>query len=285
MLELNLALDQLADERFVDSTAWRAGTLRIYLGAAPGVGKTFAMLNEGWRGRDRGTDVVVGYVETHGRPSTAEQIGELEVVPRRKHRRTAASTFEEMDVDAILARQPERGAGRRARAHERARVAQREAVAGRRGAARRRHRRDLHRQHPAPRVGERRRRADHRASSSARRCPTRSCARADQIELVDMTPEALRRRMAHGNIYTAREGRRRARPTTSGSATSPRSASSRCCGSPTRSTKRCRSTGSAHGITEQWETRERVVVAVTGAPGGEHLIRRAARMAQRPTAS
>ena len=59
------------------------GKLRIYLGAAPGVGKTFAMLNEGRRRRDRGTDVVVGYVETHGRPNTAAQLEDLEVVPRR----------------------------------------------------------------------------------------------------------------------------------------------------------------------------------------------------------
>ena len=96
------------------------GQLRIYLGAAPGVGKTFAMLNEGRRRHERGTDVVVGFVETHGRPHTAEQIGDLEVVPRRKLEYRGA-TFEEMDVDAILARQPEVGARRRARAHERAR--------------------------------------------------------------------------------------------------------------------------------------------------------------------
>ena len=82
------------------------GTLRIYLGAAPGVGKTFAMLGEGRRRAERGTDVVVGFVETHGREKTAEQIGDLEVVPRRRveYRDT---TFEEMDVDAILARRPE----------------------------------------------------------------------------------------------------------------------------------------------------------------------------------
>ena len=59
------------------------GQLRVYLGAAPGVGKTYAMLNEGWRRHERGTDVVVGYVETHGRPNTADQIRDLECVPRR----------------------------------------------------------------------------------------------------------------------------------------------------------------------------------------------------------
>ena len=58
------------------------GTLRIYLGAAPGVGKTYAMLSEGWRRAERGSDVVVGYVETHGRIQTAQQLRDLEVVPR-----------------------------------------------------------------------------------------------------------------------------------------------------------------------------------------------------------
>src|SRR5580704_7502341 len=66
------------------------GRLRIYLGAAPGVGKTFAMLNEGRRRHARGTDVVVGLVETHGRENTAAQLGD----------------FEDMDVDAIIARHP-----------------------------------------------------------------------------------------------------------------------------------------------------------------------------------
>src|SRR5215475_1932436 len=81
------------------------GELRIYLGAAPGVGKTFAMLNEGRRRHERGTDVVVGIVETHGRARTAEQIGSLEVVPRRVIDYRGAK-LEEMDVDAILRRHP-----------------------------------------------------------------------------------------------------------------------------------------------------------------------------------
>src|SRR4029453_17716190 len=81
------------------------GTLRVYLGAAPGVGKTFAMLNEGRRRKERGTDVVVGYVETHGRSHTAEQIGDLQVVPRTVITYRGAA-LEEMDVDAVLARRP-----------------------------------------------------------------------------------------------------------------------------------------------------------------------------------
>ena len=62
------------------------GKLRLYLGAAPGVGKTYAMLNEGWRRKERGTDVVVGWVDTHGRKQTAEQLRDLEVLPRKPDR-------------------------------------------------------------------------------------------------------------------------------------------------------------------------------------------------------
>ncbi len=82
------------------------GSLRIYLGAAPGVGKTYAMLNEGRRRRERGEDVVVGLFETHGRRPTAEQVGDLEVIPRKavEYRGT---TLEELDVDAVLARRPD----------------------------------------------------------------------------------------------------------------------------------------------------------------------------------
>jgi two-component system, OmpR family, sensor histidine kinase KdpD len=82
------------------------GKLRVYLGAAPGVGKTFAMLNEGRRRHDRGTDVVIGFVETHARRLTSAQIGELEVVARKSLDYRGAE-FEEMDVDAVLARKPE----------------------------------------------------------------------------------------------------------------------------------------------------------------------------------
>jgi len=80
--------------------------LRIYIGAAPGVGKTCAMLREAHALRARGGDVVVGLVETYGRPDTDAQVRDLEIVPRRKIAYRGA-TLEEMDVDAILARKPE----------------------------------------------------------------------------------------------------------------------------------------------------------------------------------
>jgi len=81
------------------------GSLRIYLGAAPGVGKTYAMLNAGYRRAQRGADVVVAFVETHRRAQTAEQLRDLPVIARTVviHR---DAQFEEMDLDAVLARRP-----------------------------------------------------------------------------------------------------------------------------------------------------------------------------------
>ena len=113
------------------------GELRIYLGAAPGVGKTFAMLDEGHRRAERGTDVVIAYVETHGRPHTEAQIGDLEVIPRARlpYRGTF---FEEMDVDAVLARAPEVALVDELAHTNVPGSAHAEALAGRRGAARRR---------------------------------------------------------------------------------------------------------------------------------------------------
>src|SRR5881628_3333679 len=84
----------------------RRGELRIYLGAAPGVGKTFAMLGEAHRRASRGTDVVLGLVETHGRRRTAEQLAGLELIPRREVA-YRGGTLTEFDVDAALERAPE----------------------------------------------------------------------------------------------------------------------------------------------------------------------------------
>ncbi len=92
-------------EVFKALVARRMARLKIYLGAAPGVGKTYAMLREAHEARLRGEDVVVGIVETHGRAETAQQTAEHEIVPRKRvdYRGTA---LEEMDLDAIIARRP-----------------------------------------------------------------------------------------------------------------------------------------------------------------------------------
>src|SRR6202022_2560004 len=82
------------------------GVLRVYLGSAAGVGKTYAMLNEGHRRAERGADVVVAFAETHGRPHTAALLDGLEIIPRIPvpYR---GSVFEEMALDAVLARKPQ----------------------------------------------------------------------------------------------------------------------------------------------------------------------------------
>src|SRR5262245_32074460 len=86
-----------------DTHQARRGRLRLYLGMAAGVGKTYMMLNEGRRRKARGTDVVIGYVEAHRRPLTEQQIGDLEIIPRKQITYRGV-TLEEMDVDAVLAR-------------------------------------------------------------------------------------------------------------------------------------------------------------------------------------
>lgn len=82
------------------------GRLRIYLGAAPGVGKTYAMLNEGKRRSDRGTDVVVAFAETYGRPLTVRALEGLEAIPRKRIEYNSV-ILEEMDTDAVIARHPQ----------------------------------------------------------------------------------------------------------------------------------------------------------------------------------
>jgi two-component system sensor histidine kinase KdpD len=82
------------------------GKLKIYIGSAAGTGKTYRMLQEAHQLRRRGVDIVVGFVETHAREETAAQIGDLEVVPRRKIEYRGV-TLEEMDLDAVLARRPQ----------------------------------------------------------------------------------------------------------------------------------------------------------------------------------
>ena len=179
----------------------RRGRLTVYLGAAPGVGKTYAMLGEGRRRAERGTDVVVGYVETHGRKHTQEQVTGLEVVPRKEvHYR--GSTFTEMDTDAVLARAPAvvlvdemahtnvPGSVHEKRAQdiEQLRAAGISVIT------------TVNIQHLESLNDEVERITGVRQRETV---PDEAVRTADQIQLVDMAPDALRRRMAHGNIYRA----------------------------------------------------------------------------------
>jgi two-component system sensor histidine kinase KdpD len=254
------------------------GKLRVYLGAAPGVGKTYAMLNEGRRAHARGADVVVGFVETHGRARTAEQIGDLEVAARNKLTYRGAE-FEEMDVDAILARRPERV------------LVDELAHTNVPGSKHEKRWQDVEElldagidvistvniQHLES-VND----VVERITGVAQRetVPDSIVRAADQIELVDMSPEALRRRMAHGNIYAAdKVDAALANYFRPGNLAALRELALLWVAD--RVEDSLQQYMADHGITEQWETRERVVAAITGAPGGETLIRRASRMAQR----
>jgi two-component system, OmpR family, sensor histidine kinase KdpD len=254
------------------------GRLRIYLGAAPGVGKTYAMLNEGWRRHTRGTDVVVGLHETHGRSNTEAQVRDLEVVPRRtiEYRQT---TFEEMDVDAILARKPEV-----ALVDELAHTN----IPGSRHEKRWQDVEDLldagidvvstlNVQHleSINDVVER-----ITGVKQQETIPDSVVRQAEQVEMVDMTPEAIRRRLAHGNIYPAeRVDASLANYFRPGNLAALREIALLWVAD--RVEENLQQYLEAHGIESTWETRERVVVALTGAPGAETLIRRAARMARR----
>ena len=175
------------------------GQLRIYLGAAAGVGKTYAMLGEGHRRAERGADVVVAFVETHGRPHTAALLEGLEVIPRARIAYRGA-TFEEMDLDAVLARSPRSrwstssrtptcpgpgtpSAGRTSRNCWRPGIDVISTV-------------NIQHLESLNDVVEKITGVPQRET-----VPDAVVRAADQVELVDMTPEALRRRMAHGNIY------------------------------------------------------------------------------------
>ena len=258
------------------------GRLRVYLGAAPGVGKTYAMLDEGRRRRDRGVDVVVGLVETHGRVHTAALVDGLEVVPRAQVRYRGAQ-LTEMDVAAVLARAPQ--------------VALVDELA--------------HTNVPGVRHARRWQDVEElldagidvvttvniqhleslndvvEAVTGVRQqetVPDRVVRRADQIELVDMSPEALRRRLAHGNVYRAEKvDAALGNYFRVGNLTALRELA--LLWTADRVEDALETYRHQHGIHDTWPTRERIVVAVTGGPESETLIRRAARIAQRTSGS
>ena len=198
VLELNLDLDQTD----VGEHEWPAVSYASTSGAAPGVGKTYAMLNEGWRRHERGTDVVVGYVETHNRPNTAAQIRDLECVPTqeahgtgtRSSRRwtsTPSSPASRRGLSSTSWRTPTFPGSRNEKRWEDidelldAGIDVISTV-------------NIQHLESLNDVVERITGIKQRET-----VPDAVVRAADQIELVDMAPEALRRRMAHGNIYGA----------------------------------------------------------------------------------
>jgi len=254
------------------------GKLRIYLGPAPGVGKTYAMLDEGWRRRERGTDVVIGLVVTHDRPQTIAQIRDLDIIPPRRTL-YRGGTWDELDVEAIIARRPQvvlvdelahsnvPGSvnDKRWQDIEELVAAGIEVIS------------TVNIQHLES-VND----IVNRITGVIQRetVPDAVVRRADQIELVDMSPEALQRRMAHGNIYAPEKvDAALGNYFRAGNLGALRELALLWVAD--RVEDSLQGYMAQHGITSSWETRERVLVAVTGAPGGDDLIRRAARMARR----
>ena len=256
-----------------------AGHFRIYLGAAPGVGKTYAMLSEGQRRRRRGADVVAGFVETYGRPLTEALLDGLEAIPRKTvdYRGTR---LEEMDLDAVLRRRPEvalvdelahtnvPGSGRHGKRWQdvldilsaginvitTVNIQHLESLA------------DEVEQMTGTPVHE--------------RVPDWVVRKANQIELIDSSPEQLRRRMLHGNIYPKDRVRQALTHFfRTDNLIALRELALRFVAD--ESDEELLGHLRRHQPEVPWETTERIMAAVTAAPGTDALLRRAARIAFR----
>jgi two-component system, OmpR family, sensor histidine kinase KdpD len=256
-----------------------AGHFRIYLGAAPGVGKTYAMLSEAHRRQGRGADVVVGFVESYGRPLTEALIDGLEVIPR-KTVDYGGTRLEEMDLDAVLRRHPGvalidelahtnvPGSGRNGKRWQDIRdilragidvittvnIQHLESIA------------DEVEQMTGTRVRE--------------RVPDWFVRKADQTELIDSSPEQLRRRMLHGNIY-AKEKIPQALTHffRTDNLIALRELALRFVAD--ESDEELLEYLRRRRPQVLWETTERIMAAVSGLPGTDVLLRRAARIASR----
>jgi two-component system, OmpR family, sensor histidine kinase KdpD len=256
-----------------------AGRFRIYLGAAPGVGKTYAMLSEAQRRRGRGADVVVAFAESYGRPLTEALIEGLEVIPRQAadYRGTR---LEEMDLDAVLRRQPQvalvdelahtnvPGSGRHGKRWQDVQdilsagidvittvnIQHLESIAD-----------DVEHMTGA-KVGE--------------RVPDWVVRKADQVELIDSSPEQLRRRMLHGNIYPEEQvPQALTHFFRTDNLIALRELALRFVAD--ESDEELLEHLRRHQPPVLWETTERIVVAVTAEAGADVLVRRAARIAFR----
>lgn len=257
------------------------GKLKIYLGFAPGVGKTCAMLHEAHELAAQGHRVLVGVVEDHGRPRTAALVEGLEVLPRLPRLPSGSQQYGELNVEAVLRAHPET-----VLVDELAHT-----VVGGPGAPEAKRWQDVHRlldaginvlstlniQHVESLndvvfaiTGVRQRET----------LPDRVLREADQIELVDLSPDTLRVRLAQGLIYQAEAAQRALNNYFRlGNLTALRELALLWLADKVEEgmAQYC----AEQGIRGSWPTRERVVVGVSGAPGSEALIRRGARIAGR----
>lgn len=256
-----------------DDPGRKRGELRIYLGAAPGAGKTFAMLGEAHRRLGRGTDVVAAVVETHGRQKTAELLEGIE---------TVGLPGAELNVAAVLARRPQ------------VVLADDLAHTNTPGSRNAKRWQDVEELLDAGIAVISTVNVQHLESlndvvtritgiEQQDTVPDSIVRQASQIELVDIAPEALRRRLSHGNVYAAEEvDAALSNYFRSGNLTAMRELALLWLADQVDAALAKYRTDNR--ITDTWEARERVVVAITGGPESETLVRRASRIASKSSA-
>ncbi|GBG39343.1 sensor histidine kinase [Mycobacterium montefiorense] len=259
----------------------KRGELRIYLGAAPGVGKTFAMLGEAHRRLERGTDLVAAVVETHGRRKTAEMLEGIEIiVPRFIEYR--GGSFAELDVPAVLERHPQ------------VVLVDELAHTNTPGSKNQKRWQDVEELLDAGITVITTVNIQHLESlndvvaqitgiEQKETMPDSIVREAAQVELIDITPEALRRRLSHGNVYApARIDAALSNYFRRGNLTALRELALLWLADQVDTA--LAKYRAENKITDMWEARERVVVAVTGGPESETLVRRASRIASKSSA-
>ncbi|GAC1401683.1 MAG: sensor histidine kinase KdpD [Mycobacterium sp.] len=272
-----------ADQSLADRAGHKKkrGELRIYLGAAPGVGKTFAMLGEAHRRLERGTDLVAAVVETHGRKKTAELLQGVEMVPPN-YIEYRGKRFPELDVEAVLRRHPQ------------VVLVDELAHTNTPGSKNPKRWQDVEELLDAGVTVISTVNVQHLESlndvvteitgiEQQEKVPDEVVRAADQIELVDITPEALRRRLAHGNVYAPdRVDAAMSNYFRRGNLTALRELALLWLADQVDAA--LEKYREENQITDTWEARERVVVAVTGGPESETLVRRASRIASKSSA-
>lgn len=259
----------------------KRGELRIYLGAAPGVGKTYAMLGEAHRRLERGTDVVAAVVETHGRKKTGDLLDGIELVPPH-YIEYRGKRFGELDVEAVLRRQPQ------------VVLVDELAHTNTPGSKNPKRWQDVEELLDAGITVISTVNVQHLESlndvvtqitgiEQQEKVPDEVVRAADQIELVDITPEALRRRLAHGNVYAPeRIDAALSKYFRRGNLTALRELALLWLADQVDAA--LEKYREENKITDTWEARERVVVAVTGGAESETLVRRASRIASKSSA-
>jgi len=254
------------------------GIFKLFLGYAPGVGKTYSMLSEALRRKSRGEDVVIGIIETHGRKGIQELAAQLEAVPRKKID-YKGTPFEEMDIDAILARRPGvvlvdelahtniPGSRHRKRYED-----VQELLAAKIDVVS-----TLNIQHIesiAPTV---------RAITGVtvrETVPDWVPLSASETVMVDLTPEALVNRMRRGDVYSKEKVEQSLKNFfRRGNLIALRELALRQVAEQVD--RSLETYMDAQQIRENWGVRERIAVCISGSPAGQYLIARAARMARR----